>query len=199
MKIEGKNSLIQDEDSLFLKQDDRQHITSLLFKETEELTNAAVIARQRFEQEKRELISGEHITVENFQEEFKRYIAECEKNHEPKFSLFLTRLGNLCKWTEEEKSRYSKPRIAAVTINEVIYMRFPDGLLKHIQFYNKFVGFFVRRTKNYKLLNDEGILKLEEYIDNANTVMLDSKDYYDFRKKMYAMHQVPYQIQLFAA
>lgn len=180
-----------------IEHDDRNLVTNLLFKETESKTESAVQAKKKFETETRELLSGETITIAGVQEEFHRYIAEAEKNHEPRFALFLNRLGNLCKWTDEEKQRYSKPRIAAVTIIEVIYLRFPFGLLKYLQLNNKYVGYFVRRTKNYKLLNEDGILKLEQFLDDANTTMLDSKDYYDFRIKMHERFNVAYQTQAF--
>ena len=177
--------------------DDRDEITRSLFHETEEKTKQAVSAKERFRNETRQFFNGNSFTIAGLEEDYKQYIAEIEKNHESKFALFLSRLGNLCNWSDEEKAIFRKPKIAATTINEVIYLRFPDGLLRHIQACNKYVGYCIRRTKNYKLLNDEGVFLLEQYIDDATTLMPQCSTYYEFRKKMFDLFGVPYQILMF--
>ena len=177
--------------------DDREEISRSLFYETEEKTKQAVTAKQRYENEKMQFFNGDSFTIAKLENDYQQYIAEIEKDHESKFTLFLTRLGNLCNWSDEEKAKFRKPKIAAITIIEVIYLRFPEGLLNHIRACNKYIGYYVRRTKNYKLLNEEGILLLEQYIDDANILMAQSKTYYEFRKRMFDLFGVPFQVSMF--
>lgn len=180
------------------KLDDRDEISRLLLFETERLTEEAFSERNlAFEKEARELLSGVQFNIFDKKEQFRLYVTEKEKNYEPKFSEFFQRLGDLANWTDEERKKFRKPQIAALTINEVIYRRFPEGLLEYVHAHNRYVGYCVRRTKNYKLLNEDGILKLEKFIDDANVVMPQSSDYYSFRIKMFEDFGVPYQIELF--
>src|SRR5215217_2054141 len=155
--------------SLLPEVDDRDEISRLLIFETEKLTEEAFSAKKlAYQQEQRELLSGAPFTIYEKQEEFKRFISDQEKNYEPKFRQFFKSLGDLMNWTDEERKKFRKPSIAPLTINEVIYRRFPDGLLEYIHVHNRYIGYCIRRTINYKLLNEGGILKLEKYIDEAN-------------------------------
>ncbi|PWG78056.1 P63C domain-containing protein [Pararcticibacter amylolyticus] len=180
------------------KVDDRDEISRLLLFETERLTKEAFSEKNRiFEMEARELLNGASFSIYDKKEEFKQFIAEKERNYEPKFSQFFRLLGDLFNWTEEERRNFRKPRIVALTINEVIYKRFPEGLLEYVQMHNRYIGYCLRRTKNYKLLNDDGILRLEKYIDDANMIMPKCSDYYTFRVKMFEQFGVSYQMDLF--
>jgi hypothetical protein len=180
--------------------DDRDNVTNLLLFNTE-ITSQELLAKQKkIDGEKRQMISGEIFTVADLNEDYRKYMSEIEKNYEPKFTLFLERFGTLCNWTEEQKKKFRKPMITAITIIELFYNRFPEGTIKYMRKKNKYVKFkfFIRRTKNYKFFNEEGIRRLERMIDEVNILMPTCKGYYELRKKMFELFKVPYQIDLFA-
>jgi hypothetical protein len=199
MKEEEK--IIVSENSLPLtseiRVDDREYLTEFLISETEITSKEALAKQKQIESETRQMLSGETFTIAGLKEEFEQFLSKIEKDYEPKFTLFLQRLGTLCKWTEEEMKKFRKPRIAPITIIELFYNRFPTGTLQYMHEHNRYVGYCIRRTKNYKLLNEDGIRKLERLIDEANTLMPQCEDYYEFRKRMFENFQVPFQIELF--
>jgi len=182
------------------KVDNRESETALLLFNTEITSQELVAKQKKIDNEKQQMISGEVFTFADLKEDYRKYMSEIEKNYEPKFTLFLERFGALLNWTEDQKKKFRKPLITAVTIIELFYNRFPEGTLKYMRNKNKYVNFkyLIRKTKNYKFLNEDGIIKLERMIDEVNTLIPTCKDYYELRKKMFELYKVPYQIELFA-
>lgn len=179
-----------------IKIDDREYLSELLFAETEDKTRATVAANERFKKETFYYINGSAFTIGQLESDYNAYIAEAEAKYEPKFSLFFKLFGDMCNWTDQQRKAYRKPVEAPKTIIEVIYSRYPDGMLQYLRAHNKYVGYFVRRTKNYKLLNEQGIFWLEQFIDDANKVMPTCKSYLEFRRKMHDLYSIPYQPDL---
>src|SRR5882672_2559909 len=78
-----------------------------------------------------ELNNGKKTSVFEEREKLRKVTEELPQNHEPKFRLFFPALGKLANWTDEEMKAYHKPALAAKTIIEVIYDRFPKDVMLH--------------------------------------------------------------------
>lgn len=149
------------------------------------------------ENEKFQLLGGGETSIRQLKEERKKFLSAVPQNYEPKFGEFFPALGKLVGWSEEELKAYHKPHIAAVTINEVIYDRFPREVRLHIDIKNPYVRWCTRQHKNYMFLGQDGILLLEEFIDDAVTMMRGSASYDEFRFKHAAKFGTEHQLNLF--
>ena len=178
-------------------QEERQTTLNLIKSATDEKAEIQYERRLAREKEKFQLLGGGETSFYEKRIEREKILSELPQEYEPKFVEFFASLGKLLGWTEDVLREYHKPAIAAKTINETIYDRFPENVRIHIQSKNPYVKWCVRKHKNYVFLGDDGILLLEEYIYKAITVMSESTSYYDFRERLFRKHQVPYQTDIF--
>lgn len=142
--------------------------------------------------EKIKLISGSEISIKRAEE----ILTSIAQNHPSQFNLeFYTAIFRIMNLSGDP-SRYFKDRRVADFTNEVIYGRFDKDVLPTLQRINNYVGYCIRSKRHYQFFNDEGILKLQEYIEDARDLMNNSATYYEFRVKMFELYNVPYQTQI---
>lgn len=188
IKREPKQSEVSLKDAfpvLSIKEEQLAERQLLMFDLTKQADDLAEATKKRIEREKLkiELIGGGYTSIYEEKQKIQKILSDFPVNYEPKFSEFFSALGKLLGWTEEESANYHKPPMAAKTINEVIYARFTPDVIQHIHQKNPYIRYCIRRYKHYRFLADEGILKLEEFIYDAATVMRASSSYYEFRMK----------------
>jgi len=171
---------------------------TLLFDLTKQADELAEAERKRLEREKLkfELLNGSTTSIFEEKQKIEKLLSEFPINYDPKFSEFFQVLGQLVGWSDEMKY-YRKPPIAAKTIIEVIYSRFSGDVLLHIDNKNPYIGWCIRRHKNYRFLGEDGIFQLEQFIYDAVVLMKESSSYYEFRKKHAAKYGTAFQFHLF--
>jgi hypothetical protein len=199
MKTEDNNTIKKSTSNVndFETSEDRQVIINELLKQTEEKAREEFSAKQLvFEKERIALLGGGSTSVFEQKEALKRFVSDEAMEYGSKFSEFFKVFGELMKWSEGETNAFRKPAIVARTINEIIYARFPNGVMEHIYINNPYIKYCVRKTFNYKFLNEDGIFKLEIFIDDAVTLMKESVDLYDFRVKHAAKFGTFVQLKL---
>jgi hypothetical protein len=176
---------------------DRQSILAFV-KETADV-DAKEVFEKKLLREKEEflLMNGSFTSIHDEREKQNNLLAEFPQNHEPKFTYFFPALGKLMGWTEAQMNAYHKPAIAAKTINECIYDRFTDDVKSHIYSKNPYIKWCLREFKHYRFLGDDGILMLEEYIDDTVTLMNESTSMYEFRMQHAAKFGTTFQHELF--
>ncbi|TWJ04791.1 P63C domain-containing protein [Mucilaginibacter frigoritolerans] len=183
---------------LFNKLDDREAILGFVKKEADDKAERALAKKAFFRKERIELTGGGHTSIEEEQEAYKKFIAENEYDYDPQYREYIPTFNKLMGWSEEITRRFSKPKVAPDTINQCIYDRFGKGFLNYVGVKNKFVKHSMRRrTKHYKLLNHEGIMKLAGFIEDAVGLMNKSKNYYEFRMKHSELFGTHFQPELF--
>jgi hypothetical protein len=162
---------------------DIHSLLELFNRQADDKAETAFKNKQQRERDIFQLHNGAWTSIHEEREKIRKVTEDLPQDHEPKFRQFFPALGKIAGWTEEELKSYHKPVLAAKTINEVVYDRFPKDVMAHIQAKNPYIKWCTRVHKHYLFLNDDGILLLEKFIDDAVTVMLDSSSIYDFRIK----------------
>ncbi|MCX2430662.1 P63C domain-containing protein [Pedobacter sp. GR22-10] len=166
---------------------DRQTEMSMLLdlfnKKADDKAEVVFRRKLKIESEVFELQNGLKTTIAIEREKIRKVTEDFPQPHDPKFRDFFPALGKIAGWTEEEMKAYHKPRIAPTIIKSSIYNRFPKDVMAHIQSKNPYVKWLTRLHKHYLFLNEEGILLLEKFIDDAITLMQESNTVYEFRKK----------------
>ncbi|RRN77191.1 hypothetical protein EIM50_20875 [Pseudoxanthomonas sp. SGD-10] len=152
-------------------------------KKADDKAEAAFRKKLKIDSEVFELQNGVKTTIALEREKIRKVTEDFPQAHDSKFSEFFPALGKIAGWTEEEMKSYHKPRIAPAIIRTLIYDRFPKDVMQHIQSRNPYIKWLTRLHKHYLFLNDEGILLLEKFIDDAVTLMRESNSVYEFRKK----------------
>ncbi|KAA9338808.1 P63C domain-containing protein [Adhaeribacter soli] len=175
--------------------DDVQAFLNLVTRQADKDSRAKY--EKKKEKEKFERINGEITSIHEIRERNEKLLSEFPLDHEPKFSLFFPALGRLENWSEDVQKCYQKPPIAAKTINEVIYSRFKEDVISHIHSKNPYIKYCIRKYKNYRFLGEDGILKLEKYIDDAVTLMNECTSTYEFRIKHATRFGTGFQPDLF--
>ena len=89
-------------------------------------------------------------------------------NNNPFFKLMY----KLNRWNNLDPNDFTKPPICAIWIKQYIYDRFdrevlPTLLAKE----NPIISGYVKKYKLFQFLNDEGLLLLEGYINDAIEIM----------------------------
>lgn len=163
----------------------------------DELAEESYKRKLRIEKEVYELRNGESTSIYKEKEKIRLLIENTPQNYQPKFSQFFNELGRLDNWSVEEMRSYHKPPIAAKTINEIIYGRFPKEVIEHIQAKNPYIKYCTREHKNYYFLTEEGVVLLERFIEDAVMVMKSSNTVYEFRNKHFEFFGVGFQTNLF--
>lgn len=120
------------------------------------------------------------------------------QSHDPQYTVkFYTPLLRLLNLPGDPSSFTDRRnRKIADFKNQVIWGRFEKEQMDTLRRKNKYGGYYIRRHWYYQGLNDNGILKLQQFIGEATDLMNDCTDYYEFRKRIYKEYGVPYQIQI---
>lgn len=181
-----------------LELEEREALQLLLIQGPESLLNDRFSDKSLDEKNlKFELLNGKKTSLFEEKELLKKIISELPKNYEPKFAAFFPALGKLVNWSEEVLKAYHKPPIAAKTINEVIYERFPKDVVEHIHSKNPYYRWCFRQHKNYVFLGEDGIILLEKFIEDAIFLMNDCGTLYEFRIKHAKKFGTGFQPDLF--
>jgi hypothetical protein len=61
---------------------------------------------------------------------------------------------------------------------------------------NPIISGYIKKYKLFQFLNDEGLLFLERYINQAIEVMKESEDWYDFELKYTSRYNLSVQLKL---
>ena len=182
----------------------RLFLEGMLQFETENLTYKDQIAKKEKQKEKEDaelikFLNGKEYTLG----ELKALVALDKQpyrayfpNDDPFFPEMYRLQGE--EWKQLDSKDYNKPPIVGVWINEIIYNRFPGGVLPYLQFKNPILpGGFYRKYKLSQYLNDEGKELLIKFRDEARALMQGCNTWYEFRQKLFEVHGVPYQAKMF--
>lgn len=170
----------------------KQEIQLLLFK-TESEIPVKDIDR---EIEKFQLRNGTITSIN----EIKGMISDLARDYKPMFpnnNPFFKLMYKLNRWNNLDPNDFTKPPICAIWIKQYIYGRFdrevlPTLLAKE----NPIISGYVKKYKLFQFLNDEGLLLLEGYINDAIEIMKISKDWYDFEKKYTKLYNLSVQLKM---
>jgi hypothetical protein len=169
----------------------------LFTKKADDKAEIAFRNKIRRESEIFELQNGLKTTIKLEREKIRRVTEEFPQPHGPKFKAFFPALGKIDNWTEEQMKSYHKPHIAPKLIRECIYQRFPSDVRLHLELKNPYIKWCLRKFKHYLFLNEEGILLLEKFIDQAVTIMKDTSTVYEFKKKYAEQYGTGFQPVLY--
>ena len=125
---------------------------------------------------------------------------ELARDYRPMFpnsSPFFKLIYKLNDWNHLNPNDFTKPPVCAKWIKQYVYGRFdretlPSLLAKE----NPIISGYVKKYKLFQFLNDEGLLLLETYINDAIEVMKISKDWYDFEKKYTKIYNLSVQFKM---
>lgn len=119
----------------------------------------------------------------------------------PKFPYSIPYFKELYRlyYPDRNFKEYPKPRFIGTLFRELIYGRFNSLILPALKALNPIVGINGRRRKLFQHLNTEGQSDLEKFRDETIEIMQKCSDgnHYEFRKKLYELYKVPYQIEMF--
>lgn len=142
-----------------------------------------------------ELRGGKHLNLTELHEVISKTVREYEVRFYSDYYLQTFRLNG---WEIPENGVIkTKPSIVAKWTKEIIYGRFHTEVLPKLEFLNPCVVNGVRRHKHHQFLNDKGLEKLNQYIDEAVDLMKKCSSWYEFRVKMFEGYGVEYQMDLF--
>jgi len=126
-----------------------------------------------------ELRNGKKFTIK----EVKDLISEMPDDYFPMFpnaNPFFKLMFKLLGW-DRDPNEFIKPPCCAIYIKQYIYGRFQSEMLPTLLSKpNPFLSGHVKRYKLFQFLNEEGRRLMQGYIEDAITVMEESKDWYDF-------------------
>lgn len=166
-----------------------------------ELTESAdaLISKEQVRERKRsneviELLDGRRFTIGELQVISMEALPYYPKfpNDVPFYSKLYKLLG-----LDSDPHSYYKPKIIAKITNEIIYSRFKQEVIPVFDTLNPLDSYGKRKKKNHQYLTSEGQEQLIMFRDQAIEVMNESRDYHDFRVKMFERYDVPFQMSLF--
>jgi hypothetical protein len=182
---------------------------NLTVKELEGLRKKAEIQALLFETESLIPVKDNDKELEKFQlrngtitsiKEVKDIIRNMARDYNPMFpnkKPFFTLMFNLNGWTDLNPYNFVKPPICAVWIKQYVYGRFDRAVLPTLLAKeNPLIAGYVKKYKLFQFLNDEGLLLLEEYIQDVIDVMKISKDWNDFEEKYVKLYDLSVQLKL---
>lgn len=176
---------------------ERSLLSGLLLQQTETLGREKLELKKQRDQEVIELLGGGTTSLGSL----KALIASKRQPYAPRFPKsvpFFSEIYRLNGWHHLDPADYIKPTEVATWINELIYNRFSQQVLPTLRIFNPKKSGGGRLYKHFQFLNAEGQAELEQYRDEAITLMQTCSTWYEFRAKLFAVHGVPYQIELFA-
>ncbi|MFC6100319.1 P63C domain-containing protein [Olivibacter domesticus] len=150
------------------------------------------------EEEIHQLQNGRQFTIK----EVKDIISDMAREYSPMFpnsKPFFKLMYKLSGWNHLNPNDFIKPPVVATYIKKYIYARFKKDVLPILLAKdNPLVSGYVRKYKLFQFLNDEGLLLLEQYIQEAIDVMQDAKDWYDFELQYTAKYELSVQLKCLA-
>ncbi|MEQ9100291.1 MAG: P63C domain-containing protein [Imperialibacter sp.] len=141
-----------------------------------------------------QLIGGAIIDLDRLEVVCKE-LGEYERRFVGEYYEQIFRLNNW-KFTENQPIA-QKPNIVGKWTKEIIYSRFGKEVLPALELLNPYERIGIRRFKHHQYLNEEGLIKLNRFIQEAIDVMKICNDWYEFRQKLYELHFVPYQLDIY--
>ncbi len=187
----------KDSENIFKKYElqiirDRQERQELLFR-TEKLVRKPSVDRDI---EQFELRSGRLTSLKNERDVIQNIVGRYNPmfpNSIPFFSLMYKLNG----WNHLDPNSFNKPPICANWIKQYIYGRFDSAVLPTLlKMENPILYGHVKKYKLFQFLNDNGLLLLELFINEAIYVMMDSKNWYDFELKYSSKYDLSVQLKL---
>lgn len=176
---------------------ERSLLSGLLLQQTDNLSRQRLEQKKQRDHEAIELLGGGTTSLGTL----KALIAAKRQPYEPRFPRsipFFSEIYRLNGWHHLVPAFYIKPDEVGVWINELIYNRFSQEVLPSLRMFNPKRTGGGRRHKHFQFLNDEGQAELEQYRDEAIALMQTCSTWYEFRAKLFAVHGVPYQVDMFA-
>lgn len=175
-----------------LKTKNKEERQSLLFK-TDALLPVKNVDK---EIEKFQLRNGTVTSIK----EIKGMIMEMARGYKPMFpnkKPFFKHIYKLNKWDHLNPNSFTKPPICAKWIKQYIYGRFDREVLPSlISKENPIITGHIKKYKLFQFLNDDGLILLDGYINDAIEIMKISKDWYDFEKKYTAIYKLSVQLKM---
>ena len=186
---EKKNQEISDE-----ALEERLLLSGFLVKRTDELTKEAERRKKEREEEQFELLSGKKISIK----QIKDFVTAIRQPYTPQFPNsvpFFKEMYKLLGWSDKDPNEYIKPTIVGNYLNELIYDRFDRDVLPALQVLAMPDG--IRIAKFFQFLNEEGLVKLQQYRDEAIALMKECNTWYEFRKKYGENYHLTVQKRMF--
>lgn len=175
---------------------ERKFLSEMLIQKTEDLVEEAKHRKRKREEEKFELRSGTIISIA----ELKEIITANLQPYKPQFpntQPFFSEIYRLNEWNDKNPTDYVKPPIVGLWINEIIYSRYSREVLPTLRVLNPSLPSGFRKFKHFQFLTEEGQNKLNQFRDEAISLMKESKTWAEFRRKLLTKHEVPYQSGMF--
>lgn len=176
---------------------ERSLLSGLLLQQTDKLSRQRLEQKKQRDHEAIELLGGGTTSLGAL----KALIAAKRQPYEPRFPRsipFFSEIYRLNGWHHLDPAYYIKPDEVGVWINELIYNRFSQEVLPSLRMFNPKRTGGGRLYKHFQFLNAEGQAELEQYRDEAIVLMQTCSTWYEFRAKLFAVHGVPYQVDMFA-
>jgi hypothetical protein len=162
------------------------------------LFNTEALIPQRpydVEQEIHQLQNGREFTIK----QVKEIISEIAREYSPMFpndKPFFKLMYKLRGWDHLNPNEFIKPPVVSTYIKKYIYARFNKEILPTLLAKdNPLVSGYVKKYKLFQFLNDDGLILLEQYIQEAINVMEGAKDWYDFELKYTQLYQLSVQLK----
>ncbi len=172
---------------------DRLQLEALLIGQTDELARKALLRRQQRESEEIELRNGTKISIKQIQD----FVTAHTQPYAARFPNavdFFREMFRLKGWKDKDPNNYIKPAIVGRLINQTIYYRFHQDVLPALRTMAMPGG--VRLHKFFQFLNDDGVRKLEDYRDDAITMMKTCTTWYEFQLRYSKTYGIPMQLRL---
>lgn len=146
-----------------------------------------------------ELQSGAKFTVG----EIERIVVSTPLPYTPLFSYsesdYFKELYKVY-YPDRDYKEYPKPYYVSVLFKELIYNRFEKVVFTALDFHNPIIASKkCRERKLFQHLNEVGQGEVVMFRNQATAVLktCQKNQAYEFRKKLYELHKVPYQLDFF--
>lgn len=158
---------------------DQQERLDLLFKADKLLPKKSIDK----ELEKFQLYSGKEISLQ----EIDLIVSKAANSYSPMFpnsKPFFKLMYGLLGWDHLDPTKFQKPPCVALYIKQYIYARFDNRILPTLlRRDNPYITGHIRKYKLFQFLNPKGLDMMEEFIEEAMSVMKEAKDWRDFELK----------------
>ncbi len=197
MKTKVKSTLTKEEAILLkIKRDEeREKLQYLILERTEakvkEKGSDANLDRLN---EIIELRNGEKQTIKSL----RNYIVDDAQPYDKMFPNELYReVWRLNGWSIVDTSFHFKPHSVATFTVEVIYGRFYKEVLPELRKRNPYIAYCVRQYKLFQYLSSSAKSDLQNYINDAISIMKSCSTMHEFRVKYEKLYGIPFQYSLF--
>ncbi len=184
-----------------LTEEQRQERASVVGRLFEEKAGLIKTRAEREKQKRQELVElhGTIMTVG----EVLRLVSVEPSPYEPEFSYskseYFKELYRIY-YPERDYTEYPKPWYMSQLFRDLIYGRFDKTILPALDKLSPLLsGTKARKHKLFQYLNTTGKDELRQYRDDTVKIAQDCPDGqpYEFRKRLYVAHRVPYQLKVF--